>query len=114
MSVRSDYALTTDAAWLRTQGLSVGVDLSPAMTGFPGFRLGNFTGSHNTAPWDCTVCANGLFYNQSMTAITDVMRKSSLLGARDVVITLHTMPELGPDADTVKAMMVRYFFLSVR
>lgn len=85
--------------------LAVGVDISSAMTGFPGFRLGNFTGSASTPPWDCTACADGLFYNRSVAAITDVLRKASLLGAADVALTLHQEPELGPAPATVAAMM---------
>lgn len=106
LSARSNAALETDAAWLRVQRLSVAVDISRAITMFPGLRLGNFTGSRMTAPWDCVACANGMFYNRSMATIIDVLKKSSLMGALDVVLTLHGEPELGPPAAEVHAMMV--------
>ena len=64
LSTRSESALEVDAAWAKTRQLSLGVDLSPAINMFPGLRLGNFTGSTSPPPWQCAVCANGLFYNR--------------------------------------------------
>lgn len=101
VSKRSVNALQADAKWMLMQRLAVGIDLSQAITMFPGLRLGNFTGcTHKNG-----VCRNGEFYNHSMTIIRDVIQKCALMMGccRNVMFTLHKAPELGPPDAAVRA-----------
>jgi hypothetical protein len=108
-SVRSTAAVQADAQWLHSQRLHVGVDLSSAINLFPGLRLGNFT-SGSTRCHGNGLCADGEFFEQSLTTIRDILRKCSAMNTnctsmpvcRDVFFTLHGMPELGPDPSVVK------------
>ena len=111
LSVRTEAALASDSRWLAALQLGLGVDLSSAIDMFPGLRLGNFTSSGRCAPGTLQarlgVCREGEFYEQSMATIRDVMRKSSLMGAADLLLTLHQAPELGPNASTVTDEMTK-------
>ena len=101
LSVRTIEAVQADAAWLQSQRLHCGVDLSNAIDLFPGLRLGNFTS-------DCPRgirCSDGEFYNRSLAAIRDILWKCGVMQGgvcRDMFMTLHGMPEIGPEAVQVK------------
>jgi hypothetical protein len=91
LHVRTNTTLAADAAWLRSQRLNISVDLSSGINLFPGLRLGNFTGPSDP------------FFNRSLVTVRDVMQKTSMMGGRRLLLSLHGMPELGPDSATVKA-----------
>jgi hypothetical protein len=105
LASQTDAALLAESQWMHTQRLSAGVDLSSAINLFPGFRLGNFSSCPPTNAVQMAVCDDGAFYNQSMVAITDVLRKAALIGSTRVLLVLHEMPELGPDSPTTIAMV---------
>jgi hypothetical protein len=75
---REPSALREQAAWLHRQGVTVFVDLSAEVDLYPGLRL------INNLPAD---------YDTSMAVITNVLDKMSLLGARDLILSLHRYPE---------------------
>jgi hypothetical protein len=102
LSLRTMEALQNDASWLHSQRLKCGVDLSSAINLFPGLRLGNFTS-------DCSNCHPGQFYNRSLVTIQRILHKCSLMHGgdvcRNVFLTLHDMPELGPPPEQVKVQV---------
>ncbi len=75
---RSVDAVRAEAGWLRRQGLGIVVDLSPGLNLYPDLRLlNNLQGD----------------YEASMAVIDDVLAKMALLGAQDLVLALHRLPE---------------------
>jgi len=75
---REQATLRTEARWLDRQGVRVVVDVSSGHNLYPTLRLlDNGTADHEA----------------SMTAWSDVLLKAEILGARDVVFTLHRDPE---------------------
>jgi hypothetical protein len=75
---REQAALAQEARWLRRQGLRVYVDLSSGVNLYPDLRLAN------------NLAAD---YAASMDAITDVLAKMEIVGARQLVLPLHRAPE---------------------
>ena len=75
---REKAALEAEAGWVRRQGLRVHVDLSSGVNLYPGLRLIDNLGAD---------------YTNSMAAVTDVLAKMPILGARDLVFSLHRHPE---------------------
>lgn len=75
---RERRALAAEAPWLMRQGLRIAVDLSPEINFYPGLRLiNNVTNDHAS----------------SLAAIRDVLAKMEILGAQDLLISLHRHPE---------------------
>jgi hypothetical protein len=75
---RERTALEGEAPWLKRQALRVAVDLSAGLDLYPTLRL------VNNLPAD---------YAASTNAIADVLAKMPVLGARDLILTLHRHPE---------------------
>ncbi len=75
---REKTALAREAGWIRRQGLRVYVDLSSGIDLYPTLRL------IDNVPAD---------YAASLAAISDVLGKMEVLGARDLILTLHRDPE---------------------
>ena len=75
---REPAVLREQAAWLHRQRVAVFVDLSDEVNLYPGLRLIN-----NLA----------LDYTASMSVITNTLDKMSILGARDLILSLHRYPE---------------------
>jgi hypothetical protein len=75
---RESSALRDEAAWLRSQGVRLFVDLSAQVDLYPGLRL------IDNLPAD---------YQASMKAIADVLDKMCLFGAHDLILSLHRYPE---------------------
>ena len=104
VSAREKKALASEAVWMQAQKLSIGVDLSTGIDLFPKLRLGDFTESTDL-PWNNYQIARGEFFRESMATIADVIGKASGMGATNVMLSLHGMPELGPNAtQTSKAV----------
>jgi len=75
---REKSALQQEAGWVRRQGLRVFVDLSSGVNLYPTLRLVD------------NLAAD---YERSMAALADVMGKMKILGARDLILSLHRHPE---------------------
>lgn len=75
---REKSILQAEAGWLRRQHLRIVVDLSSGVNLYPTLRL------LDNVPAD---------YQTSMTAISNVMAKMEILGARDLILPLHRHPE---------------------
>ena len=75
---RERAALQAEAGWMRRQGLRVYVDLSSGVDLYPTLRLIDNVAADHAA---------------SMAAITDVLGKMEILGARDLILSLHRHPE---------------------
>jgi len=75
---RERAALQNEARWLKRQGLRIIVDLSSGLNLYPTLRL------LNNIPAD---------YGTSMGVWSDVLAKMEIVGARDLVFTLHRDPE---------------------
>lgn len=75
---RERTALEREGAWIRRQQLRVFVDVSPGLNLYPSLRL------LDNLPAD---------YAASIAAITDVLDKMPILGARDLILSLHRDPE---------------------
>ena len=75
---REKDALAREARWLKRQGLVVTVDLSSGVNLYPDLRL--LDNVHSD-------------YEASMAAIGDVMAKMQVLDARQLVLSLHRLPE---------------------
>jgi hypothetical protein len=75
---REPAPLHQEAAWLHRQGVTVFVDLSPEVDLYPGLRL------INNLPAD---------YDASMAVLTNILEKMEILGARDLILSLHRHPE---------------------
>ncbi len=71
-------AVKGEAGWIRRQGLRVCVDLSSAINLYPGLRLIDNIKDD---------------YEASMAVIEDVLAKMAILGARDLILSLHRVPE---------------------
>lgn len=71
-------ALAREAGWIRRQGLRVCVDLSSGIDLYPALRL-----IDNLEP----------DYAASMAAISNVLAKMEIVGARDLILSLHRHPE---------------------
>ena len=75
---REKGVLQQEAGWMRRQGLRVFIDLSSGVNLYPTLRLVD------------NLAAD---YEESMTAIADVMAKMKILGSRDLILSLHRHPE---------------------
>jgi hypothetical protein len=75
---REKAAIASQAGWLKRQGLVVMVDASSSINLYPGLRLLD------------NVHAD---YEASLAALTDVMEKMELLGAHQLLLSLHRLPE---------------------
>jgi hypothetical protein len=75
---RERAALQREAGWIRRQGLRVYVDLSSGVNLYPGLRLIDNLAADHAA---------------SLEVITNVIMKMEVLGARDLVLSLHRYPE---------------------
>ncbi len=75
---REPAALRREAAWLQRQRVKIFVDLSSEINLYPGLRL------INNLPAD---------YDASTAEIADVLAKMEILGARDLILSLHRYPE---------------------
>jgi hypothetical protein len=75
---RENAALQAEAGWLKRQRVRVVVDLSAGVDLYPTLRL------LDNVPAD---------YQASMTAISNVLAKMEILGARDLILPLHRHPE---------------------
>jgi len=71
-------ALRREARWTKQQGLKVTVDLSSGINLYPDLRL-----IDNDEPE----------YRASMEVIDDVLGKMNVMGAHDLILTLHRFPE---------------------
>lgn len=75
---REKAVLKKEARWLKRQGVRVIVDLSSGLNLYPTLRL------LNNIPAD---------YEASMAVWADVLAKMEILGAKDLVFSLHRNPE---------------------
>jgi len=75
---RERTALQREADWIKRQGLRVLVDVSSGLNLYPTLRLVD------------NIEAD---YEQSMAALADVMAKMHVLGAHDLILSLHRHPE---------------------
>ncbi len=75
---RAPAALDAEAAWARRQGLHLYVDLSSGLNLYPDLRL------VDNLPAD---------YTASMATIAEVLEKMQRLGAHDLILSLHRVPE---------------------
>ena len=85
---REKAALPKESGWLKRQGVRIVTDLSPGVDLFPTLRLvNNLTADYAT----------------STNAISDVLAKMEILGARDLIFTLHREPENNFTGDQTRA-----------
>lgn len=70
--------LQREAGWIQRQGLKVLVDLSPGINLFPDLRLVDNVKEEYTA---------------TIATVEDILAKMELVGARDLLISLHRHPE---------------------
>ena len=75
---RESAALAAEAGWLKRQGLRIAVDLSSGINLYPALRL------IDNLPAE---------YAASTNAVAAVLAKMEVLGARDLLFTLHRHPE---------------------
>ncbi len=75
---REKATLEREAGWIKRQSLRVFVDASSGVNLYPSLRL------VDNLPAD---------YAESMAALGDVMAKMQILGARDLILSLHRHPE---------------------
>ena len=75
---REKAALQRESGWLKRQGVRIVVDLSSGVNLYPTLRL------VDNLPEDCAA---------SMAAVNDVLAKMEILGARDLILSLHRNPE---------------------
>jgi hypothetical protein len=78
LAARDKQQLTIEAGWISRQGLRLYVDLTSGINLYPDLRLVD-----NVA----------LDYAASRAVIQDVLRKMEVLGARDLILSLHRVPE---------------------
>ena len=78
LRTRSPDQLGRESGWIARQGVRVCVDLTSGINLYPDLRL---------------VDNDPLEYEESMTAIHDVLTKMPLMGARDLILSLHRTPE---------------------
>jgi Xylose isomerase-like TIM barrel len=75
---RETEALNKEARWLKLQGLKVIVDLTSGLNLYPDLRIIDNIGSD---------------YAASMRAIDSVLSKMQILDSRDLILSLHRVPE---------------------
>jgi hypothetical protein len=75
---REKGVLQQEAGWMRRQGLRVFVDLSSGTNLYPTLRLVD------------NLAAD---YEESLATMADVLAKMKVLGARDLILSLHRQPE---------------------
>ncbi len=75
---REQSALQTETGWLKRQDVRVAVDLSSGVNLYPTLRLID------------NVRAD---YEASLAAVSNVLAKMEILGARDLMLSLHRFPE---------------------
>ena len=75
---REKVALQKETGWLKRQGVRIVVDLSSGMNLYPTLRLIDNLRSD---------------YEASMAVVNDVLAKMEILGARDLLLSLHRHPE---------------------
>jgi hypothetical protein len=85
---REQAALQRESGWLKRQGVRIVVDLSPSVDLFPTLRLVDNLSED---------------YAASMAAVKDVLAKMSILGARDLILSLHRNPENNFTDDRTRA-----------
>ncbi len=78
LDVRAPEALQQESGWLERQGLDIWVDLSSGINLYPGLRL------VNNDPAE---------YEASINKIKGILDKMPILGARNLVLSLHRTPE---------------------
>jgi hypothetical protein len=88
---REQAALEKETGWLQRQGVRVVVDLSSGVNLYPALRL--IDNLHTD-------------YAASMAAINDVVAKMGILGAHDLIISLHRDPENNFTAEQTRASFV--------
>jgi hypothetical protein len=88
LSDREPAALKREAGWIGRQGLRVAVDLAPGINLYPDLRL------IDNLPAD---------YAASMSTLSNVVEKMSLLGAKDLLFSLHRHPENNFTAEQTEA-----------
>jgi len=88
---RERAALQHEAGWINRQGLRVYVDLSSGIDLYPTLRL------IDNDPDE---------YGRSMAVINDVLDKAKILGARDVILSLHRHPENNFSGEQTQAAFV--------
>lgn len=88
---RDRAGLQPEAGWIHRQGLRVLVDLSSGINLYPTLRL------IDNDPED---------YAHSMAVINDVFDKARILGAGDVILSLHRYPENNFTSDQTQAAFV--------
>jgi hypothetical protein len=71
---REEKILLGESGWLKLQNLNLWVDLTSGINLFPDLRLVNNIGSE---------------YERSMETIRDVIKKMNILGAENLIISLH-------------------------
>jgi len=85
---REKSMLQAEAGWLKRQHLRIVVDLSSGVDLYPTLRL------LENVPAD---------YQTSMAAISNVLAKMEILGARDLILPLHRHPENNYTDEQVQA-----------
>jgi hypothetical protein len=85
---REPAALQRESKWLKRQGVRLVVDLSSGLNLYPTLRL------VDNLPAD---------YAVSLAAINDVLAKMAVLGASDLILSLHRNPENNFTGDQTRA-----------
>ena len=75
---REEETLARESGWIERQGLGVYVDLTSGLNLFPNLRLADNHREH---------------YEASMAAIEGLLHKMGVLGAQDLILSLHRVPE---------------------
>ncbi|MBX7258864.1 MAG: sugar phosphate isomerase/epimerase [Candidatus Hydrogenedentes bacterium] len=88
---RDANAIAAEAGWIKRQGLRVIADLTSGVNLYPDLRL------VNNVPAD---------YTASREAIDDIIAKMGVLGATDLVIALHRVPENNITSEDTRAGFV--------
>ena len=89
---RAPATLRGEAGWIRRQSLRVVVDLSSGVNLYPDLRLvDNLAGE----------------YAASMAVLDEVLAKMTALGARDLMLSLHRVPENNFTAEQTTAALER-------
>jgi len=85
---RETATLQRESGWLKRQGLRLVVDLSSGVNLYPTLRL--IDNLHED-------------YEASMATVSDVLAKMEVLGARDLILSLHRNPENNFTDDQTRA-----------
>ncbi len=88
---RDANAIAAEAGWIKRQGLRLIIDLTSGVNLYPDLRL------INNVPDD---------YTASRAAISGVIAKMSTLGAEDLLLSLHRVPETNSTAEETRAGFV--------